>query len=152
MSALGSPPSSSESSLPCTEHRVPIPADLWGRNEDTRLLLRGLLRLNRYPVVHEAATLDDLHGMPAASGPRLLVVDAETEDGPGWEDIGAALREHPELRAIVILPRGARSSEAMARAAGARALLSRPFAIRDLVTALQRAAEDDGTRPSAPDP
>ncbi|MGD0249324.1 MAG: hypothetical protein ABSB97_00295 [Thermoplasmata archaeon] len=122
-----------------------IPTVLWGRNEDTRLLLRGLLRLNRYPIVHEAATLDDLQGLPVSDGPRLLVVDAETEEGNWYEDIAAALREHSELRAVVILPRDARGTEDLARAAGARVVLSRPFAIQDLVAALERATEDDGS-------
>jgi DNA-binding NarL/FixJ family response regulator len=124
--------------------RSPVPAILWGRDEDTRLLLRGLLRLNRYPIVHEAATLDELAGLPVATEPRLLVFDAETETDTWCADLTAALRDHPELRAVVILPRDPRATEERARDAGARAVLSRPFAIRDLVTALDRAAGDEG--------
>jgi AmiR/NasT family two-component response regulator len=150
MSALGLPQSTGGPPRPAEGRSGSIPAILWGRNEDTRLLLRGLLRLNRYPILREVASLDELRALPAASDPRLLVMDAEAEQGDWNEEVAAALREQPQLRVVVILPRDSSDSEERARAAGARATVVRPFAIRDLVAALDRATRDDAPPPPPP--
>lgn len=119
-------------------------AVVWGANDDTRLLLRGLLRLERHPVVFEARTLDDLEQLPESPDARLLLVDAETSgDGPWDRALAEVLGRHPDLLAVVVLPRGASAGdEAKARAAGAKAVLRRPFAIHDLELAIGAATAD----------
>ena len=118
---------------------VHAPAVIWGRNEETRLLLRGLLRLHRHPVVHEAACADDLERLPPTSGPCLLLFDVPSgSDGRWASELASVLERHPELRAVVILPSGTPSTEVEARRVGARAVLPRPFAVQEFAQALER--------------
>lgn len=139
MPSLGSPRSASQSSLPRgNEGRTPTV--LCGENGDHRLLLRGLLRLYRHPVVYEARTLDDLESLPSSLEPRILLFDVEDGDDDRWvAGLRLVLERHSELRAVVILPSGDSEGGSHARAAGARAVLPRPFAIQDLVRTLERA-------------
>lgn len=127
-----------------------VPAVLWGPNEDTRLLLRGLLRLHRCTVVHEVASLGELLALPPQPAPTILVVDAETDDAEWDRDLPAAIAQHPELRALVVLPAGGGFSESRARAAGASNVVARPFAIRDFVRAVEATVQRPP--PSAPAP
>ncbi len=151
---LGSRQQSSEGSLASrgTARRPNVGSAVivCGRNEDTRLLLRGLLRLHRYRVVHEATTPDDLDGLPSVPGPVVMVVDAESEVAPWDAQLAATLGGHPELRAVVILPREATRSAERAKAAGASAVVGRPFAIHDLIDAVDRTAAE--ARPPARQP
>lgn len=118
-----------------------VSAVIWGRSEETRLLLRGLLRLHHHPVAQEVERVEDLERLPPAPGPRILLCDVDPGTGPWTAPLAAALERHPDLRAVVILPAGARSAEPEARRAGARAVLLRPFAVRDFDAALGRAIE-----------
>lgn len=128
-----------------------VPTVLLGGNEDNRLLLRGLLRLHHYPVVLETADPSDLDRLPPSAGSGVLILDTELTGRPWEADLRAALKSHPELRALVILPRGAPSLETSAYAAGAKGVLVRPFAIRDLVRAVATvAASGESIPPSTP--
>lgn len=118
--------------------RTFAPAVIWGRNDETRLLLRGLLRLHRHPVVFEAETPAEMDRLPASSEPRLLLYDIEAGDGAWARQLTSALERHPELRAIVILPSAQSTLEPEARRAGARRVLLRPFAIIEFAQALER--------------
>lgn len=124
-----------------------------GGSDETRLLLRGLLRLHRFEVEREVPVDRPL---PAA-GPGaerwvlLLVVERPTEEWPG--ELAAALARQPGLRALLIAPEAATNLEARARSAGAHGVLYRPFGIRDLVAAVEaigRGEERFGT--PAPQP
>ena len=129
-------------SIPDGDPGVPAPAVIWGDNEETRLLLRGLLRLHRHPVVHEATCVDDLERIPPTSGPCLLIYDVPNGEERKWAaELASVLERHPELRAVVFLPPGTPGSEAEARRLGARAVLPRPFAIQEFAQALERAIE-----------
>jgi hypothetical protein len=124
-----------------------VPTVLLGQNEDTRLLLRGLLRLHRYPVLHEVGTVDELGALPSLPAPTVLVVDVESVL-TGWErDLPTVLARHPELRALVLLPPEGAAFEPRARAAGATNVVVRPFAIRDFVRAVAAAAETPSSSP-----
>lgn len=127
------------------------PAIVCGRNGETRLLLRGLLRLHRYRVLLEAASAGELDQRPLPDEPTAFVFDAESEVAPWDTELAAVLRGHPSLRAVVLLPRAAPPScEARARLAGARAVVARPFAIRDLVDALETAVTGAPAPPRQP--
>jgi DNA-binding NarL/FixJ family response regulator len=136
--ASGSP------SATATVHRS-IEAVLLGTNDDTRLLLRGLLRLHHHRVVLEAKSLDDLRDLKPATGPRVLIQDVDADDDRWSEELAAALREHPEFRAVVLLPAEGGGLRAEALRVGARAVVIRPFAIRELVRLVDEAA--DGSAP-----
>ena len=142
MSSRGSKFSPSEKSLSgagAAGPTTPIPAVVWGPNDDTRLLLRGLLRLNRHAVVYEARTLGDLELLPPSTQPRLLLVDVGADGGRWSDELARAVQLHSELRPLAILPAGRPDLEAQALRAGARAVLARPFAIQDFVRALAKA-------------
>ena len=113
------------------------PAIVLGGSEDTRLLLRGLLRLHRHRVLLETPTRDAIDRLPASAETKILVVDTGSEKGEAWaNDLAALLHARPDLRALVILPSSDPGLETRARQAGARATLVRPFAIRDFIEAV----------------
>ncbi len=115
-----------------------VPAVLWVPDDDLRLLLRGILTLQRHPVVLELTSAEALNRWeppPVA----LLVVDAVSGSGRWRDELAQALRARPELRAIVLLPRNHEALRTEAEELGARATLVRPFAIRDLVEAIREA-------------
>lgn len=114
-----------------------VPAVLLVSNPDTRLLLKGLLRLQRHPVLFEAAQLEELDRLSSTPGPKILLVDVEPEDGDWAKDVRAALQRHPDLRPILITPQRTPEVEARAAAAGIRTIVIRPFAIRDLIGAVE---------------
>lgn len=154
MTILGSSLASPEDSLSRPSPEPPssggVSAVLLGQNEDTRLLLRGLLRLHRYPVLHEVGTVDELVALPSLPAPTVLVVDVESI-WTGWDrELPAALVVHPELRVLVLLPPESAALEPRARAAGAAGVVVRPFAIRDFVRAVATAAR--GPLPPSPRP
>jgi len=121
------------------------PAIVLGGSEDTRLLLRGLLRLHRHRVLLEAPIREGVARLPASSEPKILVLDAGTDKGEAWaEELSSLLKARPDLRALVILPSADPAVETRARQAGARATLVRPFAIRDFIEAV------DGLSSAAP--
>ncbi len=119
----------------------PIPSVLWVPDDDVRLLLRGILTLQRHPVALELTSSDGLHRWEAPPV-ALLIVDAISGAGRWQEELAAALRARPELRAIVLLPRDREALRREAEALGARATLVRPFAVRDLVAAIREALRD----------
>lgn len=116
----------------------PVPSVLWVPDDDVRLLLRGILTLQRHPVVLELSSAEALRRWEP---PRvaLLVVDAVSGADRWREELAEAMRTRPELRAIVLLPRDRERLRREAEALGARATLVRPFAVRDLVAAIREA-------------
>ena len=120
---------------PAEVHR--LPAVLLGGSEDTRLLLRGLLRLHHHRVLLEAPVREEIDRLPPSSDPKVLVVSAGAEKDGAWaEELSRLLATRPDLRALVILPSSDPGLASRAREAGARGVLARPFAIRDFVAAI----------------
>ena len=108
-----------------------------GGSEDTRLLLRGLLRLHRHRVLLETPTREAVDRLPPSAETKILVLDTGGEKGEAWAtDLASLLRARSDLRALVILPSADPGLETRARQAGARAILVRPFAIRDFIEAV----------------
>ncbi|HTT16750.1 MAG TPA: hypothetical protein VMH49_05285 [Thermoplasmata archaeon] len=140
MSAFGGSasagPSARDLSGPNATERVP--AVLWVPDDDVRLLLRGILTLQRHPVVLELTTAESLHRWEPAPV-ALLIVDAVSGASRWREELTEALRARPELRALVLLPRDHDALRREAEGLGARATLVRPFAVRDLVAAIREA-------------
>jgi DNA-binding NarL/FixJ family response regulator len=122
-----------------------VPAVLMGGNEDTRLLLRGLLRLHRHRVLLEAQAPDGIERLPPSSETKILILDAGADADCAWaEDLTSVLRSRSDLRALVILPTSDPALENRARAAGARGVLVRPFAIHDFVEAVDALTAEPG--------
>jgi len=124
---------------------TPLPAGcvhayLIGTNEDTKLLLRGLLRLYHHRVVFEGRSVGELEGVLPAPDPRVLVLDGETVP-EGWESaIRAAQGAQPGLHTVLITSDRSPGLAARVRAAGASVVLVRPFAIAEFNRALAAAS------------
>lgn len=113
------------------------PAIVLGGSEDTRLLLRGLLRLHRHRVLLEAPTREGMERLPHSPEMKILVLDIGSDKGETWaDDLASLLKARTDLKALVILPSSDPALEAKARKAGAQMTLVRPFAIRDFVEAV----------------
>jgi DNA-binding NarL/FixJ family response regulator len=126
----------------------PVPSVLWVPDDDVRLLLRGILTLQRYPVALELTSAESLRRWESPTV-ALLVIDAVSGAGRWRAELTEALRARPELRAIVLLPREHEELRREAEALGARATLVRPFAVRDLVAAIRTALEGSDIPPGA---
>jgi len=128
----------------------PVPSVLWVPDDDVRLLLRGLLTLQRHPVVLELTSAEALRRWEPPEV-ALLVIDAVSGADRWREELSEALRTRPELRAIVLLPRDQERLRREAEALGARATLVRPFAVRDLVATIREALRGTSLVPGGGD-
>jgi DNA-binding NarL/FixJ family response regulator len=124
----------------------PVPVVLWVPDDDVRLLLRGILTLQRHPVVLELASAETLRRWEAPEV-ALLLIDAVSGADRWRQELAEALRAQPELRPIVLLPREQEALRREAEALGARATLVRPFAVRDLVQAIREALRGSSVLP-----
>jgi DNA-binding NarL/FixJ family response regulator len=123
-----------------------------GGSEETRLLLRGLLRLHHHRVIGDLASGSATLIIPADAKALVVVVDADLQD-PEWERaIAEARRQHPDLK--IVLLTATRSTEVLAKARnlGVSAIVRRPFAVRELIDAVGPAAPPPPTEapPSGP--
>ncbi len=107
-----------------------------GGTDETRLLLRGLVRLHHHRVVAEGFGPEVLREIPTDGGDPVLLVDADLEE-PRWADaLRAWTRAHPNAQVILLTPSRSPQIEAHARALGVTGLLRRPFAVHELVEVL----------------
>ncbi len=109
------------STAPSTTPPSPAaPAVLLGGSEDTRLLLRGILRLHRHRVLLEAPTREGIERLPPTPETKVLILDAGSDGDDKWaDDLSFTLRNRSDLQALVILPRSDPALETRARKAGA---------------------------------
>ncbi|MCI4331577.1 MAG: hypothetical protein L3K19_07000 [Thermoplasmata archaeon] len=107
-----------------------------GGSEETRMLLRGLLRLHRHRVLLESPSLTTLSKIPEEGCNGVLILDCDiAEDAWAWA-IESSLRANPGMRAILLTAsRGGRIEEE-AKRIGIQTLLRRPFAVHELVEAV----------------
>ena len=107
-----------------------------GGSDETRMLLRGLLRLHRHRVLYEGSRADSLARLPEAAGGAVLVLDVNIAEEPWASAISQSLTARPDLRAVLLTPiRGGRVEED-ARRLGIHTLLRRPFAVHELIEAV----------------
>ena len=121
-----------------------------GGSEETRLLLRGLLRLHHHRVVGDLASGASTLTLPPGARDLVVVVDADLQD-PEWErSIAQARQQSPNLK--VVLLTGTRSAEVIAKARnlGISAIVRRPFAVRELIEAVGPAAPPNPPEPETP--
>jgi len=140
-------PSEAATGVPAPASEVvgadPAPAVLLGGSEDTRLLLRGLLRLHRHRVLLETQAPEGIARVPTTLEAKVLVFDTGGETDRTWsETLSSVLRSRPDFRALVILPSTDPALDALARKAGARMVLVRPFAIREFIAAVDSTVAD----------
>jgi DNA-binding NtrC family response regulator len=112
-------------------------------DEETRVLLRGLLRLHHYRVIGEAEGLTRAMEFIQAHHPTVLVTDVNLAEGSSTRLIEESKRLVPDLRVILVTPaaRPPPSSEGSIRP---DVVLARPFKIRQFADAL---GPSETTRP-----
>ncbi len=136
---------------PAAGERAPTgaPAVVLVADDDLRLLVRGVLILEHHPVILEAKGPESLRWLGPPDRETVLILDAGDGRGNWKEDLAAALKERPELRPVVLLPRGGDGLRTEAEGLGARATVVRPIVLRELVRALDDALAGGPAR-SAP--
>ncbi|MCI4320056.1 MAG: hypothetical protein L3J87_00310 [Thermoplasmata archaeon] len=107
-----------------------------GGSEETRLLLRGLLRLHHHRIVGDLASGAAVLSIPPGAQDLVVVVDADLQD-PDWERAIVQARQQCANLKVVLLT-GTRSAEVIAKARnlGISAIVRRPFAVRELIEAV----------------
>ena len=119
---------------PSRAGRSHAPTAICASNDYIRLLLRGILRLDHYPVTKESASPGALGRPPPES--RVLVYDTGGAVAGGVESLEALARENPGLPVLALLPVGGEGLRAEAERAGARGTLVKPFSAHDLTEAI----------------
>jgi DNA-binding NarL/FixJ family response regulator len=107
-----------------------------GGSREVRLLIKGLLRLHHHTVVAEGPSFDVLDGIPATADPPVVVVDFDLEEPGRIEAVRIARKARPESRFVLLTLGGGPPLREAGRTIGANAMISRPFAVRDLVEAV----------------
>ncbi|HZY91561.1 MAG TPA: hypothetical protein VFG07_02120 [Thermoplasmata archaeon] len=104
--------------------------------EETRVLLRGLLRLHHFRVLGEAeggsGALDRLR----EAAPQVLVVDSQLAEGSADSLVPAVRRRFPAVRVVLVLHGGVPAPTDGPE--GPDVVLRRPFRIQEFATAVSR--------------
>lgn len=116
-------------------------------DEETRVLLRGLLRLHHFRVDGEAEGVTPAVELIGLHRPALLVVDASLAEGSVGPLIGQARGLVPGLRVILVAPASRPPNLSPDMAQRPDALLLRPFRIRQFAEALVPAGPGDVAHP-----
>ena len=113
-------------------------------DEETRVLLRGLLRLHHVRVDGEAEGVTPAMELISVHRPSLLVVDSSLAEGTVGLLIGQARKVVPGLRAILVAPASRPPAPFADPAQHPDAILLRPFRIRQFAVALSSEAPTSG--------
>ena len=111
-----------------------------GGNDETREVLRAILRLHHHRVKGEGRGCRDAQRLLQGGFAGVLIVDAELADGSWAEILESARRATPRIASILVSPFYGDEFEEKARKLGAGAVLLRPFEIPELLDALSKAA------------
>lgn len=105
-------------------------------DEETRALLRGLLRLHRFRVDGEAAGSTQAIELVRVHRPSLLVVDARLAEGSASPLVGQARGMVPGLRVVLVAPASHPPTLPSDPIQRPDVVLLRPFLIREFAEAL----------------
>ena len=103
-------------------------------DEETRVLLRGLLRLHHFRVDGEAEGATQCLELIREHHPTLLVADVNLAEGSPSSLVAEARKSAPDMRVILVAP--ASRPPAPAGEHGPDVVLLRPFRIRQFAEAL----------------
>jgi DNA-binding NtrC family response regulator len=104
-------------------------------DEETRVLLRGLLRLHHFRVDGEADGVRLAMELLERHRPRLLVLDVNLAEGSPQNLLAEARRLLPSIRTILVAP-ASRPPSAPDGPSKPDVVLLRPFRIRQFAEAL----------------
>ena len=112
----------------------PTTAVVVAGEEETRVLLRGLLRLHRFRVLGEASGVTPGLQILDTQAPTVLVVDSELAEGTAVDLVVEGKRRHPRTR-VVLVAHGSRPM-LPPDAPAPDVVLQRPFRIREFAEAI----------------
>jgi DNA-binding NarL/FixJ family response regulator len=122
-------------------------------DEETRVLLRGLLRLHHFRVEGEAEGAQEALELLRERRPALLLADVNLAEGSPASLVGDARALLPELRIVLVAPVSRPPPLTAGGTKGPDVVLLRPFRIRQLAEALlptDGAGETEGTTGAPP--
>ncbi|MCI4338987.1 MAG: hypothetical protein L3J68_01465 [Thermoplasmata archaeon] len=105
-------------------------------DEETRVLLRGLLRLHHFRVDGEAEGATQCLELIREHHPTLLVADVNLAEGSPSSLVSEARRAEPSLRVILVAPASRPPAAPTDNGKGPDVVLLRPFRIRQFAEAL----------------
>jgi DNA-binding NtrC family response regulator len=111
-------------------------------DEETRVLLRGLLRLHHLRVDGEAEGATQCLELIREHHPMLLVADVNLAEGSPSALVSEARKLSPQLRVILVAPASRPPSIATEREKAPDVVLLRPFRIRQFAEALVPSASN----------
>ncbi|MGA8303066.1 MAG: hypothetical protein WA691_00805 [Thermoplasmata archaeon] len=116
-------------------------------DEETRVLLRGLLRLHHFRVDGEAEGATQCLELIREHRPSLLVADVNLAEGSPSSLVTEARKAAPGLRVILVAPASRPPAPSSDGHPGPDVVLLRPFRIRQFAEALLPSASS-GSGPS----
>jgi DNA-binding NarL/FixJ family response regulator len=105
-------------------------------DEETRVLLRGLLRLHHFRVDGEAEGATQGLDLIREHHPTLLVADVNLAEGSSTSLVTESRRVAPEMRVILVAPASRPPNPPSPADHGPDVVLLRPFRIRQFAEAL----------------
>lgn len=120
-------------STPSTPTAAPT-AIVVASEEETRVLLRGLLRLHHHRVLGEADGVTGALDLIEREHPDVAVVDSMLAEGSVGDLVPESKRRRPSTR-VIVLVHGSRPGDAE-RGPAADVVLKRPFRILEFAHAL----------------
>lgn len=123
-----------------------------GGTEEAQLILRGLLRLHQHHIVGASLYAPPALEMLRQTTDPVLIIDTETKD-PSWSDfVPEALKANAATRVVLLTPTRSARLDGQARSLGVAALVRRPFAIQELLSAVGPSSKAGAAAPSVPPP
>jgi DNA-binding NarL/FixJ family response regulator len=126
---------------------APSSAVVVAGDEETRVLLRGLLRLHHFRVDGEAEGATQGLDLVKEHQPSLLVADVNLAEGSPTSLVAESRRLAPGMRVILVAPASRPPNPPSAAGHGPDVVLLRPFRIRQFAEALIDPAARGGPGP-----
>ncbi len=127
---------------------TPSSAVVVAGDEETRVLLRGLLRLHHFRVDGEAEGATQGIELVREHKPTLMVADVNLAEGSSNQLVAESRRLAPSMRVILVAPASRPPNPPASGDRGPDAVLLRPFRIRQFAEALLPSS--NGSGPSGP--
>ena len=117
-------------------------------SDDSRLLLRGLLRLHRQRILAEGESPELLSHLPVGMEGLVVLLDVDLTEERWSDPVRRLLASRRDVRVVGVMPAGGPNGAAAKVSLPLTSRLYRPFSVRDFVRCLD--GEGEGARPDGP--
>lgn len=117
-------------------------------SDDSRLLLRGLLRLHRQRIIAEGESPELLSRLPVGMEGLVVLLDVDLTEERWSGPVGRLLASRRDVRVVGVMPAGGPQGPAAQVPLELTARLYRPFSVRDFVRCLD--GESESARAEGP--